>query len=67
MPDSGRQAPVAQWIEQWPPEPCAWVRFPSGAMGNGQRDLAILIFRKWRIKWILTMKMKKKEKNQKVC
>ena len=24
-------APVAQWIEQWPPEPCAGVRFPSGA------------------------------------
>lgn len=24
-------APVAQWIEQWPPEPCAEVRFLSGA------------------------------------
>ncbi len=23
--------PVAQWIEQWPPEPCAQVRFLSGA------------------------------------
>ena len=24
-------APVAQWIEQWPPTPCAMVRFHSGA------------------------------------
>ena len=24
-------ASVAQWIEQWPPEPCAEVRFLSGA------------------------------------
>ena len=23
-------APVAQWIEQWPPEPCAGVRFAPG-------------------------------------
>lgn len=26
-----KDASVAQWIEQWPPEPCAEVRFLSGA------------------------------------
>ena len=25
-------APVAQWIEQWFPVPCAGVRFPSGVL-----------------------------------
>ena len=25
-----QNAPVAQWIEHWPPEPCAVVRFHSG-------------------------------------
>src|SRR5581483_3643373 len=24
------QAPLAQWIEHWPPEPGAWVRVPQG-------------------------------------
>ena len=28
-------ASVAQWIEQWPPEPCAEVRFLSGAFFTG--------------------------------
>ena len=27
-----RYAPVAQWIEQWFPVPCAGVRFPSGVL-----------------------------------
>jgi hypothetical protein len=28
----GNVVPVAQWIEQWPPEPCAQVRFLSGTL-----------------------------------
>ena len=35
-------APVAQWIEQWPPEPCAGVRFPSGARERQDQFLAFL-------------------------
>ena len=27
-----KYAPVAQWIEQWFPVPCAGVRFPSGVL-----------------------------------
>ena len=27
-------APVAQWIEHWPPEPGAWVRVPPGVPVN---------------------------------
>gem|GEM_PF-4149804 len=27
-------APVAQWIEHWPPKPCAQVRFLPGAPRN---------------------------------
>ena len=26
------RAPVAQWIERWPPEPGAWVRVPPGVL-----------------------------------
>ena len=25
-------APVAQWIEHWPPEPGAWVQIPPGVL-----------------------------------
>jgi hypothetical protein len=28
------RAPVAQWIEQWPPEPCAGVRLASGVLSR---------------------------------
>jgi cytochrome c oxidase assembly factor CtaG len=30
-----RKVPVAQWIEQWPPKPCALVRLQSGAFLKG--------------------------------
>ena len=32
--DSNLFAPVAQWIEQWFPVPCAGVRFPSGVFAR---------------------------------
>ncbi len=38
---SGRtNAPVAQWIEQWPPEPCAYVRFVPGVMKKAKMTIS---------------------------
>ncbi len=38
-------APVAQWIEQWFPKPCARVRFPPGAHSNTSAERPSSIMR----------------------
>ena len=37
-------APVAQWIEQWFPVPCAGVRFPSGVLHGTMIKAELLLF-----------------------